>query len=92
MEQRKKTFGRIVELPCLDPPRGGVLEQNCRSRIQTIRRGGKRKVRQLKWISSLNYRVRILSPVGESRVGGKENKGRVSEASVNRVRMRNVSS
>ena len=44
----------------------------------------------------LNYHVRILSPlsvhVGESRVGGKENKGRVSEASVNRVRMRNVSS
>ena len=54
MEQRKKTFGRIVELPCLDPPRGGVSEQNYRSWIPTIRREEKRKIRQLISISPLN--------------------------------------
>ena len=38
MEQRKKTFGRTVELVCLDLLRGGMSEQNCRSRIPTRRR------------------------------------------------------
>ena len=50
MEQRKKTFCRIVELPCLDPPSGGVSGPNGRSRIPTKRREGTRKVRQLIWI------------------------------------------
>lgn len=54
MEQRKKTFGRIIELPCRDPPRGGVSEQNYRWRIPTRRREEKHKIRQLISISPLN--------------------------------------